>query len=101
MDRTALWVLPDVMYGKYVHGHYPIFGHLHGSTWHGEDAKSVLFLVRHPLFIALAGLAMAVGVLLWALVFCRLKLLGWRVGSGGGTQARFSPLIEVMTLKSS
>lgn len=100
LDRAALWVLPDTVYGKYVHGRYPIFEHLHGSSWHGDDAKSILFFVRHPIFLVLMGAMVSCGVLLWAVLFCRLKILGWRLGGSGGGRS-LSPLIEVMTLKSS
>ena len=98
LDRAALWDLPDAMYGKYVHGGNPIFGHLHGSSWHGDDAKSVLFFVRHPVSILLISAAAACGAVCWALVVCRLKILGWRLR---GAQPKGAPLIEVTTLKSS
>ncbi len=38
-DKRALWVLPDGMYNKYARGEAPLFNHLHGSSWHGDDAK--------------------------------------------------------------
>lgn len=44
-----LAVLPDAMYGKYVVSPDPLFEHLHGSSWHGDDAKSVLWFLKHPL----------------------------------------------------
>ena len=97
LDRAALWVLPDEMYGKYVRGHNPIFGHLHGSTWHGEDAKSILWFLHHPLFLVLMGAALAGGGLLWACAVCRLKALR----GANGSQLRYVPLGEVITLKSS
>lgn len=101
LDRAALWVLPDAMYGKYVHGPRPIFGHLHGSSWHGDDAKSVLWFLRHPLFLALMGLTMLGGVLLWATAVWRPRWLGLRAGAIAGSGARYVPLAEVITLKSS
>ena len=58
-----LAVLPDDMYGKYVVSPDPLFEHLHGSSWHGDDAKSVLWFLKHPivvgavLFAALAAVA--------------------------------------------
>ena len=55
-DRKALWVLPDEMYNKYVKGERPLFKHLHGSSWHGDDAKSVLWILHHPIFLALLTL---------------------------------------------
>ena len=86
------------MYGKYVKGHNPIFGHLHGSTWHGEDAKSVLWFVKHPIFLLGLGLATACGTGLWALAVHRLRT---RHGGSGAAPGRCAPLVEVMTLKSS
>lgn len=50
-DKNHLLVLPDEMYGKYVASPDPLFLHLHGSSWHGEDAKSVLWFLHHPIVI--------------------------------------------------
>lgn len=50
--KKDLAVLPDAMYGKYVASSDPLFLHLHGSSWHGDDAKSVLWFLRHPVVIA-------------------------------------------------
>ena len=46
--RRTLWVLPDALYGKYVPRPESLFGHLWGSSWHGEDAKGALWVVHHP-----------------------------------------------------
>lgn len=46
-----LAVLPDDMYGKYVASPDPLFEHLHGSSWHGDDAKSVLWFLKHPIMV--------------------------------------------------
>ncbi|CAL5227917.1 g10962 [Coccomyxa viridis] len=46
--RKTLWVLPDELYGKYVPRPESLFGHLWGSSWHGEDAKGALWVVHHP-----------------------------------------------------
>ena len=56
-ERTALWVLPDDMYGKYVKGTNPLFEHLHGSTWHGDDAKSVLWFLDHRMTLCMLFMA--------------------------------------------
>ena len=60
-------MLPDGMYGKYTHTANPIFVHLFGSSWHGSDARSVLWFVKHPAFLATIGafLSLAVGSSLW------------------------------------
>ena len=49
-------MLPDDVYNKYVSGERPLFTHLHGSSWHGDDAKSVLWIIHHPLFLAILTL---------------------------------------------
>ena len=66
-NRSELWVLPDGMYGKYVHAANPILVHLFGSSWHGSDAKSVLWFLKHPAFLGTIGaaLSLAVGSSLW------------------------------------
>ena len=66
-NRSALWVLPDGMYGKYTHTANPIFIHLFGSSWHGSDARSVLWFVKHPAFLFASGavLSLAFGCSLW------------------------------------
>ena len=46
--RQKLWVLPDALYGKYVPRPESLFGHLWGSSWHGEDAKGALWVAHHP-----------------------------------------------------
>ena len=99
-NRSELWVLPDGMYGKYVNGPNPVFHHLHGSSWHGDDAKSVLWFVRHPFFLALIGAATGIGGIAWLLISSRHKVL--RLWGGHGAQGgRYVPLAQVITLKSS
>ncbi|KAK9806525.1 hypothetical protein WJX73_007040 [Symbiochloris irregularis] len=103
VDRSALWVLPDAMYGKYVHrGANPLFHHLHGSSWHGDDAKSVLWFVRHPLFLVLICIAAACGGILWLLVSVRFNAIRrWSSSSSEGKGDKGLPLTQVVTLKSS
>ena len=59
--RQTLWVLPDALYGKYVPRPESLFGHLWGSSWHGEDAKGALWIVHHPRAI-LGAILLAVSV---------------------------------------
>ena len=65
--RQTLWVLPDTLYGKYVPRPESLFGHLWGSSWHGEDAKGALWIVHHPRAIlgALMLAASVVGFYFW------------------------------------
>ena len=51
-----LWVLTDRMYNKYVLTDDALFSHLHGSSWHGDDAKSILWILHHPIFLAVLTL---------------------------------------------
>jgi hypothetical protein len=67
--RQSLWVLPDEMYGKYVKTPRQLFTHLYGSSWHGDDARSILWLLKHP--ITLIG-AIAVGCVLGAYRYWQL-----------------------------
>ena len=59
--RETLWVLPDALYGKYVPQPESLFGHLWGSSWHGEDAKGALWVLHHPWTI-LGALLLAASV---------------------------------------
>lgn len=60
-------MLPDGLYGKYVPTPESLFGHLFGSSWHGEDAKSALWLVHHlDVLLALCMLGVLAGLaFLW------------------------------------
>ena len=55
------------MYGKYTHNSDAIFEHLYGSSWHGADARSVLWFVKHPAFLAASGAVLALSAVctLW------------------------------------
>ena len=64
-SRRSLWVLPDRLYGKYVPAGESLFVHLFGSSWHGDDAKSALWLVHHPLLLLGAGVLSAVAYALY------------------------------------
>lgn len=66
--RKELAILPDAMYGKYVASPDPLFLHLHGSSWHGDDAKSVLWFLRHPIVIVSAVLVLLVVLALYMAV---------------------------------
>lgn len=66
-------VLPDFMYGKYdPTAPDPLFEHLHGSSWHGDDAKSVLWFLKHPLVVVI-GVVMAAAILVAQLVSARVR----------------------------
>ena len=96
-DRTALWVLPDELYGKYVEGTNPLFLHLHGSTWHGDDAKSILWFVHHRLLLGLLAGCLLCGLFFWAIAACRLRAL--RALSSAASPVKTVQLREVLTWK--
>lgn len=68
-QQNDLAVLSDDMYGKYVASPDPLFEHLHGSSWHGDDAKSVLWFLKHPLVVGIVlFVALAAGIVHLVLV---------------------------------
>ena len=73
--RAALWVLPDEMYGKYAKGTNPVFGHLHGSSWHGDDANTILWFVHHRTFLGLLSVGLGFAGLVWILLIWRMRRL--------------------------
>lgn len=48
-------VLPADVYGKYELTSQAYLKHLHGSSWHGNDAKYVFWLEHHGIFAACMG----------------------------------------------
>ena len=70
--KKELAVLPDDMYGKYIVSPDPLFLHLHGSSWHGEDAKSVLWFLHHPVVISVAVLVSVAALAVYVL-FLKLR----------------------------
>ena len=91
-NRRGLWVLPDELYSKYVRGGpRAVFNHLHGSSWHGDDAKSVLWFVHHPMFVGLVLLCCTctVGLYAW-------RSLAWGARAGGAKpRPPYTQLTEV------
>ena len=63
-DRDEMVILPADLYGKYAVSNGTVFKHLHGSSWHGEDAKLVFWLEHHGLLAAsFAALLLITGAL--------------------------------------
>ena len=75
-QKRDLAILPDDLYGKYMKdAPNPIFDHLVGSSWHGDDAKSVLWFLKHPTVICLVLAAILAGLMTAALqTFHRRRL---------------------------
>ena len=73
--RGGVTMLPTELYGKYDKGPAATMEHLHGSSWHGSDAKLVFWAERYwGALVALGGCA-ALALAAW--VYCR-----WGGGSG-------------------
>ena len=68
--RQGVGVIPADVYGKYDFSGEPAFYHLHGSSWHADDAAFIFWAERHkPLLVGLGGLA-ALAALGVAMVRC-------------------------------
>ena len=63
---VAIISRPD--YGKYDTSGDPFFYHLHGSSWHADDAAFIFWLDRHKLALVVAGSALAAGLASLAVV---------------------------------
>ncbi len=69
--KSDITVLPPLVYGKYQKTEAAYFKHLHGSSWHGKDAKMVFWLEEYGL---IGGAVLVLIVLtLWGLrsVWCQ------------------------------
>lgn len=60
-DVPVLWLQ---VYGKYEKTDAAYFKHLHGSSWHGQDAKAVFWLEKYGSWFG----AVSIAVLLTALL---------------------------------
>lgn len=68
--RSSLSVLPFSLYGKYTTKAVdPLLRHLYGSSWHSSDARSILWIVKHPLCL---------GIVLTLLLLGTVALGVWR-----------------------
>jgi len=59
-------VIPTDAYGKYDFSGDPVFYHLHGSSWHADDAAVVFWLDKYKgLLIGLGVVVVIAGVAVW------------------------------------
>lgn len=58
--RAGVAIIPRPVYGKYDFTGDPAFYHLHGSSWHANDAALVFWLQRNKVALAVQG-ALVVG----------------------------------------
>lgn len=77
--REGVTMLPTDLYGKYDKGPAATMEHLHGSSWHGGDAKLVFWFERYWGALVALGGCVALALAAWA--YCRW---GSSKGSGGG-----------------
>ena len=59
-------VIPTAVYGKYDFSGDPVFYHLHGSSWHADDAAVVFWLDKYKVHLIGLGMVVAIaGVAVW------------------------------------
>lgn len=65
-NKHDVAILPPYLYGKYDHSGGSLFAHLHGSSWHQDDAAVLLWVDRYhtPLIASILCICMCAGVLL-------------------------------------
>ncbi len=73
---TAAEVVRCVLcrYGKYDSSGDPYFYHLHGSSWHADDAAFIFWLDRHKTLLIVTGLVMAVTLICGYWVRCLVRI---------------------------
>jgi len=53
--KNAVFELPAQIYGKYVPSEQAYMKHLHGSSWHGNDAQYIFFLEHYWMQLLVVG----------------------------------------------
>jgi hypothetical protein len=66
-------IIPRDVYGKYDKSGDPVFYHLHGSSWHADDAAFIFWLDKHKGVLAALGGAAALGLAAWCALRCALQ----------------------------
>jgi hypothetical protein len=59
-NKHDVAVIPPALYGKYDKSGDPFFYHLHGSSWHENDAAFVFWLDKHKMLLIVTGIILAV-----------------------------------------
>ena len=57
--RGDVAIVSRPLYGKYDFSGDPAFYHLHGSSWHANDAQFIFWLQRHKLAVAVQAVLLA------------------------------------------
>ncbi|KAL4857312.1 Inositol phosphoceramide mannosyltransferase 2 [Chlorella vulgaris] len=60
--RRDVGIIPKPTYGKYDFSGDAYFYHLHGSSWHANDASFIFWMDRHKLALVLLGSLLAAGL---------------------------------------
>ena len=64
--HRGVTMLPKDLYGKYEKGPAALMIHLHGSSWHGNDAGFVFWLDTHWKGLVLIGCCIVLSGLAWS-----------------------------------
>lgn len=71
--KRSLAVLPFNLYGKYTSkAADPLLRHLYGSSWHSSDARSVLWIIKHPVVLSISLTLLILGTIV-AFVWAKLN----------------------------
>lgn len=71
--RGDVAIIPKPTYGKYDFTGDAYFYHLHGSSWHADDAQLIFWLDRHKLVLVLLGSLLAAGLAGLAVLRCIMQ----------------------------
>lgn len=74
-NKRDVAVVPAPMYGKYDKTGDAYFYHLHGSSWHANDAAFIFWLDKHKTLLIVMGMVLAVTLVCGYWVRC---LMGMR-----------------------
>ncbi|KAL6759989.1 nucleotide-diphospho-sugar transferase [Haematococcus lacustris] len=86
--KADVAVIPPVVYGKYEVTPDAYLRHLHGSSWHGKDAKYVFWLEQYGIVAGVVGCVVPVSLVLALVVYKRQMARG-----------RLSQLLAVLPAK--
>lgn len=68
--RDDVAIIPRPVYGKYDFTGDAAFYHLHGSSWHANDAQFIFWLQRNKVAVAIQGSLLAAGLVGLAAMRC-------------------------------
>jgi mannosyltransferase OCH1-like enzyme len=71
-SKRDVAIIPKPTYGKYDFSGDAYFYHLHGSSWHANDASLIFWLDRHKLALVLLGSLVVSGLAGLAILRCAM-----------------------------